>query len=205
VYSPAARTLFGHEAAAKIIHKYEPTFIPGILQTEEYARAVLEGAGYSEHEIERMVRGRLERQELLDRDPHPELQFILSEAAVSRAVGGRGVMRRQLERLKELSERPPISLQILQFDTGAHPRMGEAFTILEFPDENVDDLVYLEHAGKESVSREDPELIVAYLKDFVTLQELASPSSDFAAVVDKIAASRLALPPDVKVLKDEEP
>jgi Domain of unknown function (DUF5753) len=108
-----------------------------------------------------MVRGRLERQELLEQDPRPELEFILGEAAVSRAVGGPRVMLHQLERLKQLAARPDISLQVLQFDLGAHPRMGETFTILEFADENLDDLIYLENAGRESVSREDPDLIAA--------------------------------------------
>jgi hypothetical protein len=200
VYSVPARTLFGYEAAAKIIYKYEPTFIPGLLQTEEYARALLEGAGHSEDEIDRMVRGRLERQELLDQDSRPQLEFILGEAAVSRAV-----MLRQLEQLKELAARPGISLQVLPFEVGAHPRMGEAFTILEFTDENLDDLVYLENAERESVSREDPELIAAYRKDFITLQGLASPSSDFAKVIDRIVAMRLEVPSDTKDTKDGEP
>jgi transcriptional regulator with XRE-family HTH domain len=204
VYSAVARTLFGNEVAAKVIYKYEPTFIPGLLQTEEYARALLSGVGHSEQEIERMVRGRLERQELLEKDNQPQLQFILGEAAVSRAVGGRGVMLRQLERLKELNSPPEISLQVLQFEAGAHPRMGEAFTILEFTDENVDDLVYLENAGGESLSREDPEVIAAYRRDFVTLQGLASPSSDFDTTIDRIAAARLAVP-STKTTKDGEP
>jgi len=205
VYDVAARTFFGYEAAAKTIYKYEPTFIPGLLQTEEYARAVLQAVGHSEHEIDRMVRGRLERQELLDKDPRPELQFILGEAAVSRVVGGARVMRRQLERLKDFAARPQISLQILPFEVGAHPRMGEAFTILEFPDETLDDLIYLENAGRESVNRDDPEFTAAYLRDFATLQELAIPSSGFAAAIDKIEAMRLTLPSNSKASKDEEP
>ena len=148
--------------------------------------------GLSENEIERRVAARLERQELLERDPRPELQFILGEASVSRAVGGRGVMRRQLERLKELSNRPDISLQVLQFASGAHPRMGGAFTILEFADDNLDDLLYLENAGGESVSREDPDLIVDYRRDFVALQEMATKPADFAGVIDEIIAARFA-------------
>lgn len=192
VYSPASLTLFASEPAAKIIYKYEPTFIPGILQTEEYARALLEGLGHSEDEIERMVSARLERQELLERDSRPELQFVLGEAAVSRAVGGRTIMRRQLERLKELSSRPDILLQVLQFSSGAHPRMGGAFTILEFADASLDDLLYLENAGGESVSRENPELIADYRRDFITIQELATKSDDFAGAIDEILAARFA-------------
>lgn len=205
VYSAAARTLFGYEAAARAIFKYEPTFIPGLLQTEEYARALLAAGGHSEDEIERMVRGRLERQELLEQDPHPRLEFILGEAALSRAVGGPGVMLHQLERLKDLASRPGISLQVLPFEAGAHPRMGEAFTILEFADENLDDIIYLENAGRDSTSREDPETTAAYRRDFVVLQGLAKQSKDFAAILDRISATRLSAPSNTRATKNGEP
>jgi len=201
VYSAAARTLFAYEAAAKIIYKYEPTFIPGLFQTEEYATAILQGAGHSENEIERMIKGRLERQELLDQNVRPQLEFILGEAAVSRAVGGPRVMAHQLERLEELAARPGISLQVLLFEAGAHPRMGEAFTILEFADENLDDLVYLENAGRDTVSRDDVEVTSAYRRDFYALQKLATPSKDFAVEIGKIAAIRLKSS-NTKVIKD---
>jgi transcriptional regulator with XRE-family HTH domain len=204
VYSSAARMLFGFEEAAKVIYKYEPTFIPGLLQTEEYATSLLNGIGHSKEDTEAIVRGRLERQDLLDQELRPELQFILGEAAVSRVVGGSGVMLHQLEHLKDLAARPKVSLQVLSFDVGAHPRMGEAFTILEFTDENLDDLIYLENAGRESVSYEDPELVAAYRGDFVILQKLASPSSDFATIIDRIAATRLAVPSKVTATKDGE-
>jgi transcriptional regulator with XRE-family HTH domain len=192
VYSPASLTLFANEPVAKVIYKYEPTFIPGLLQTEEYARALLEGMGHSQDEVDRMVSARLERQELLDRDLRPELQFILGEAAVSRAVGGRSIMRRQLELLKELSRRHGINLQVLLFSNGAHPRLGGAFTILEFADDSLDDLLYLENAGGESTSREDPDLIADYQRDFFTIQEMATKAEDFTSAIDEIIAVRFA-------------
>jgi transcriptional regulator with XRE-family HTH domain len=195
VYSPASLALFSCEAIAKIIYKYEPTFVPGLLQTEDYARALMTSLGHREDEIKRMVSARLERQKLLDRDPHrPELQFILGEAAVSRAVGGRGVMLRQLKRLKELAARPRISLQVLPFSSGAHPRMGEAFTILKFSDESLDDLLYLENAGGASISREDPELIADYTKDFLVLQDMACEKDSFSKVIDAVIAARFTDP-----------
>lgn len=203
VYDAPARKLFGYEAAASVISKYEPTLVPGILQTEEYANAILKSFGHSEQKIEKMVRGRLERQDLLERKSSPELRFILGEAAVSRAVGGREVMRRQLERLKEFAERPKISLQVLLFDAGAHPRIGEAFTVLEFPGD-LDDLLYRENARAESINQEDPELAAAYLEDFAVLQQLATPSRDFATVIDKIVEMRLALQSNIKS-QGEEP
>jgi transcriptional regulator with XRE-family HTH domain len=204
VYSVAARTLFGYEAAASVIYKYEPTFIPGLLQTEEYARALLLAGGHGEDEIDRIVTARLERQELLEQTPRPRLEFILGEATVSRAVGSPGVMLHQLERLKDLARRPDISLQILLFEAGAHPRMGEAFTILEFTDENLDDLIYLENAGRESVNREDPEVVATYRRDFVTLQGKATSSSDFAKIIDKIAAARLVPAAEIEAIEKEE-
>jgi transcriptional regulator with XRE-family HTH domain len=205
VYSSAARMLFDYEAAARTVYKYEPTFIPGLLQTEEYARALLKGVGHSDDEIESMVRGRLERQDLLDQEIRPQLEFIIGEAAVSRVVGNPGVMLHQLEHLKDLAARPENSLQILTFDAGAHPRMGEAFTILEFRDESLDDLLYLENAGRESVTQEDPERIAAYREDFITLKKLAHPASDFSAIIDRIEAARLAPPSNINTTKDGAP
>ena len=194
VYSLPTRTLFGYEAAANSIYKYEPTFIPGLLQTEEYARALLSHAVHSGADVERTVRARLERQEFLTRDPWPQLEFILDEAVLSRPVGGIRVMRRQLEHLKDLAGHPGISLQVLPFEVEEHPRMGEAFTILEFADESLDDLIYLENAERESVIRHNPELIAAYLRDFVALQDMASPSIEFKATIERIMATGYRLP-----------
>lgn len=192
LYSPASLTLFANEPASKVIYKYEPTFVPGLLQTDEYATALLEGMGHTADEVERMVRARLERQDVLDRDSRPELRFILGEATVSRAVGGPSIMRRQLERLKEFARRPGISLQVLQFSRGAHPRMGGAFTILEFADDSLDDLLYLENAGGESTSREDPDLIADYRRDFLIISDIATKVEDFASVIDQVEATRFA-------------
>jgi hypothetical protein len=191
VYSQAALTLFGSEAAAKARYSYEPTFVPGLLQTQEYGQALLTGLGFSEERLERMVNARVERQELLDLEPRPNLSFILGEAVVSYAVGGRRVMLRQLERIKELGARPGISIQILPFAAGAHPKMGGgAFVILEFEDENLDDLLYLENAAGESTTRDDPELIADYRDSLAKLETMATKPDDLAHVLDAIAAVR---------------
>jgi hypothetical protein len=140
-----------------------------------------------------MVNARLERQELLDRDlnARPEFSLILGEAVVSRAVGGRGVMSRQLERIKELGSRSGISIQILPFSAGAHPKMGAgAFTILEFEDESLDDLLYRETATDESTTREDPELIADYRNAFVKLEAMATKPDELAHVLDRVAGAR---------------
>lgn len=190
VYSQASLGLFGSEPAAKTIYKYEPTFIPGLLQTPTYAHALLTGLGRSEEEIEPMVNARLQRQELLDREVRPELRFILGEAAVSRAVGGPRVMIEQLDRIKQLGARHRISLQLLPFSAGAHPTMGGAFTILEFEDEHLDDLLYLENAGGVTTTRDDKDLIAKYREVFLKLEGMATKPDDLASVLDEIAAAR---------------
>jgi transcriptional regulator with XRE-family HTH domain len=184
VYSQASLTLFANEAAAQIIYKYESTVVPGLLQTEEYARALLEGLRTDIDYIDRRVSARLERQELLDREDRPDLQFILGEAAMSCVVGGRAVMARQLDLLKYIATRPRICIQVLPFSAGAHPGMGGAFTILEFADKNLDDLLYLENAGGESTDREDPDLIANYRRNFLALQEMACAPEAFGNIVD---------------------
>jgi transcriptional regulator with XRE-family HTH domain len=190
VYSPATLDLFGSEAAAKTIFKYEPTFVAGLLQTQEYAQALLTGLGHSEKDVDLMVNARIDRQELLDREDRPDLHFILGEASLSRAVGGPRVMMRQLERIKELGMRPGISLQVLPFSEGAHPHIGGAFTILQFADENLDDLLYLENAGGERTVRDEPEILADYYETFATLEGMATRADDLADVLDKIAAQR---------------
>jgi len=185
VYSQAALTLFAYEAAADTIYKYEPIFIPGLLQVEEYSRALFIGLGNRDNvDIDRMVSARLARQEILDRDAGPKLHFIIGEAAIRCVVGGPAVMTRQFELLKYVSKRPHVSLQIMPFLAGAHPKMGGAFTILEFDNPDIEDLLYLEHAGGDSVSRDNPEDIAEFRNDFKLLQEMASEPSDFAAALD---------------------
>jgi transcriptional regulator with XRE-family HTH domain len=191
IYSPATLHLLGSEEAARTIYKYEPHFIPGLLQTEEYAEALLIGLGHSKQDVELIVRTRLERQELLDREARPDLQFILGETAISRTVGGRGVMLRQLQRIRELAAWPGISLQVLPFSAGAHPHMGGAFTILQFADENLEDLLYLEDADGERTIRNEPDVLADYYEIFARLEGMATRPGDLADTLDKIEAQRL--------------
>ncbi len=201
VYSPAALTLFGNESAARIISKYEPTYVPGLLQTPEYARTLLRGLGYSSSDVELMVTARIERQELLELDTRPKLDYIIGEGAISTEVGGPDIMLRQFERLKELGARDGISIHILPFSAGAHRRMADAFTILEFGDE-LDDLLYLENAGRETTTRDDQNLIAEYRSDFLDLEALSSKSGDLGRVLDDIASLRFKSPPSTRSKND---
>lgn len=136
----------GLEAAAERIRAYEVQFVPGLFQTEAYATAVtrLGHAGATPEEVERRVRLRMTRQQLLERPGPPQLWAVVDEAALHRPIGGPDVMRDQLEHLIRLSERPNITLQVATFDSGGHAAEGGAFTILRFPEKDMPDVVYVE-------------------------------------------------------------
>jgi transcriptional regulator with XRE-family HTH domain len=141
------RTYVDLEQAATLIRTYEGQFVPGLLQTDDYMRAVVRGAHLEEtgDEVGRRVRLRMARQILLTREGPPRLWAVVDEAALRRPVGGKEVMRGQLERLIEATKLPNVTLQILPFASGAHAAMGSAFSILRFADRELPDIVYLEH------------------------------------------------------------
>jgi Domain of unknown function (DUF5753)/Helix-turn-helix domain len=135
------------ESAATLIRAYEGQFVPGLLQTEDYLRAMIGGArpDTSPEETQRRVALRLTRQTLLTRAGAPRLWAVVDEAALRRSVGGAEVMRGQLERLIEAAKLPNVTLQILPLAVGAHPAMASAFSILRFGTTELPDVVYVEH------------------------------------------------------------
>ncbi|MFI0810495.1 helix-turn-helix domain-containing protein [Streptomyces echinatus] len=139
-------TYVGLEGAASLIRAYEVQFVHGLLQTEEYARAVVRRGmqGASVADVERRVALRLERQKYLLADNAPEFHIVLDEAALRRPYGDREVMRGQLQHLIDISERPNVRLQVMPFSFGGHSGESGAFTILSFPDADLSDVVYLE-------------------------------------------------------------
>jgi len=136
----------GLEEAASRIRAYEVQFVPGLLQTEGYARAVtlLGHNGAAEAEVERRVEMRMKRQELLRSDHAPHLWAVVDEAVVRRPLGGRDVMREQLRYLIDLCELPNVTLQIVPFARGGHAAAGGPFSILRFAEPDLPDIVYLE-------------------------------------------------------------
>ncbi|GGQ46098.1 helix-turn-helix domain-containing protein [Couchioplanes azureus] len=138
----------GLEAAAKSIRAYEQQVVPGLLQTDRYAIAMIRSArlGDTEQELEQRVRVRMARQALLIQDDPIDLWVVLDEAVLSRPVGGDEVMRDQLLRLAEMAELPNVTLQILPFAVGAHAGMDGTFAILDFPDAEDPNVVFAENA-----------------------------------------------------------
>jgi transcriptional regulator with XRE-family HTH domain len=147
------------EQAAELIRTYEVQFVPGLLQTDAYARAVIMlGHGTATRtEIDRRAKLRMARQEVLQRESAPKLWAVLDEAVLRRPIGGRAVLREQIEALLTASAMPNVRLQIMPFDSGGHAAAGGAFSILRFPHQDLPDVVYIEHltSGLYLDKRED--------------------------------------------------
>jgi hypothetical protein len=175
------------EAAAILIRTYEGQFIPGLLQTDDYMRALVHGAHLkdSNGEIGRRVRLRMARQMLLTREQPPRLWAVVDEAALRRPVGGPEVMRAQLERLLEASKLPNVTLQILGFGAGAHPAMGSSFSILRFPDQELPDLVYLEHLTNAVYLDKRPD-VERYLDVMELLCDQSEPPARTGEFINRI-------------------
>jgi transcriptional regulator with XRE-family HTH domain len=154
----------GLEEAASVIRTYEVQFVHGLMQTEDYARAVIliANAHAPAQEIDRRVSARMRRQRLLTRPGAPELWAVLDEAALRRRPDGPEVMRAQLEHLLQLTDLPNVTLQIVPFSAGPHAAAGGPFTILRFPEPDLPDLVYLEQLNS-ALYLDQPTDVTGYM------------------------------------------
>ncbi|MFC8526203.1 helix-turn-helix domain-containing protein [Nocardia sp. NPDC057227] len=137
-------TYLGLEQAASKIRTYEAHLIPGLLQTSEYTRAVV-SLGYEDANTDRRVDMRMRRQDILTRTDPPVVWAVVDEAALHRPVGGPAVHRAQMEHLIKLAELPNVTLQVLPYTAGEHAAAGSSFSILRFAEQELPDVVYLEH------------------------------------------------------------
>ncbi|MFF9858533.1 helix-turn-helix domain-containing protein [Streptomyces tendae] len=137
------------EGAARIVRSYEPHFVPGLLQTEDYARSVLEAGTIGNagaDAVERHVALRMERQRLLDRPDPPHLWVVMDETVLKRPVSIHGrVMREQLDKLLELAGRDRVTLQVAEFEDGPHPGTYAPFTLFRFAEPELPDMVFTEY------------------------------------------------------------
>ena len=154
----------GLEWAASIIRNYEVQFVQGLLQTEDYARAVImiSNAHASAEEIDRRVSLRIKRQELLTQPGAPEFWAVLDEAALRRSPGSPTMMRAQLEHLLQITELPNVTLQVVPFDTGPHAAAGGPFSILRFPEPDLPDVIFLEQLNS-AVYLDQPNDVINYV------------------------------------------
>lgn len=183
------QSYLGLEAAAKMIRSYEVQFVPGLLQTADYARAVvLLGHGRAPaDEVERRVELRMERQELLRRPQPPYLWVVIDEAALRRPIGGVAVMRAQISALIEATELPNVRLQVVPFDAGGHAAAGGAFTILRFADQDLPDIIYIEQLTSAIYldKREDVDHYAAAMERLCVEAELPARTQDILHQIKK--------------------
>jgi hypothetical protein len=185
VLPPWFEAYVGLESDAARLHDFQPSVVPGLLQTEDYARAVLRGAPYAScaEDIDQQVTLRMRRQAVLDEPRPPQVQVVLGESVLWVQVGGPAVMRAQLLRLADLAARPDLTLQVLPLRAAAHVQPVSPFTMLEFADPADPTVVYLEHLTG-SLLLEDVEEVQRYRAVFDHLRAEAlgpGPSADLIA------------------------
>jgi transcriptional regulator with XRE-family HTH domain len=181
-------THLGLEEAASLIRTYEVQFIPGLLQTEDYARAVIR-LGHpraSARDIERRVELRMARQQLLTAPGAPRLWAVLDEAALRRPIGGPQVMRAQLRRLLEAAQLPNVTLQVAPFQLGGLAAAGGPVTILRFLEPDLPDIVYLEQLTS-ALYLDKEEDVDNYLAVMDRLCAEAEPPKDTVRFLEQLA------------------
>jgi hypothetical protein len=179
----------GLEEAASLIRSYEVHFVPGLLQTEEYARAVvmLGHPEAGEEEIERRVSLRMTRQRRLMGRDAPAVWAVIDETALRRTVGARGVMREQIRHLIELSALPNITLQVVPLSAVGNAAAGGPFTILRFAEPALSDVVYLEHLTS-ALYLDKPSDVEAYLRAINSLCVTAGQPQESVRLLREILA-----------------
>jgi len=180
--------LIEYESAAHVIRQFETLFIPGILQTEDYAHAVLQNhydEGPGSEQLRALVELRTRREDLFDAENGPSFHFILDEAVVRRLVGGPSVMRRQLKRLIEVANKPNITIEIIPFSAGLHAGMKGSFEIIEFADPSDRDIVYVE-TPRADIFSDDPDDTSTYREAFDRLGKASLGPQDSMARIAEI-------------------
>ena len=184
---PEYTALIALEAEADSVRWYSPMLIPGLLQTERYAREVISSGLLiaPPGEVERRVQVKMTRQRVLAGDSPVNLSVVLDEAAILRTVGEIGVMREQLTHLTEMATQPTITVQVLPLTAGAHPATTGEFTILAFPELIAPDVVYLENMTSDLYVEREGE-VYRYGMAFDRLRELAlTPEKSAQLIADR--------------------
>ena len=176
------------EQVAKRLRNYESLFIPGLLQTEDYARAVIKGTlqSVTDEQINTRVQARMKRQELLAKDNPLQLRAIMDEAALHREVGGRAVMHRQLLHLIEMNKLPHVTVQVIRYGAGAHPGMPGSFVFIEFPEAADPAAVYIDSMAGDLFLESDVD-IQRYAQMVEQLVGLAASPDESSALIRSIA------------------
>lgn len=186
----------GYESSASVIRNYEPQLVPGLLQTEDYAREVMRTLAPDDAQrADALIDLRMHRQQILDRENPPELHFIMDEAVLYRMVGGLRVTRQQLLRLRELADHPHVTMRVVPFTAGLYRLTRGPYVLFEFPDPEDEYVLYLESAHGHDIIRENSfedrgkENPLNYLEVFWQLEQVGR-REEFRGLLDA-ALSRL--------------
>jgi transcriptional regulator with XRE-family HTH domain len=193
--SPEFSALLSYESAASIIRNFEPFLVPGLLQTDEYARATLAALlppvartdAQMLGQVDSLVDLRIERQDrLAQRTDGPKVFFAMDEAVLHRWVGGPSVMRRQLERIKSALSNPEFVVWVVPFEAGLYQKLRSAYLLFELPspDEN-EDILYLEDLRGELLIRDDFQDAADYLEAFWNIEQVALKNEQAIDLVDQ--------------------
>lgn len=179
-------TYVGLEEAATLLRTYEVQFVPGLLQTADYARAVYR-LGHPEKtsdEVEKLVRARMRRQQRFTQQDGPRLWAVIDEAALKRVIGGRAIMVEQLRHLLRVATLPQITVQVMPFRFGSHSAEGGAFSVMRFPEAELSDVVYVEQLWG-ALYLDKREEVDPYL---TTMDQLCVESTTPGGTVELLAA-----------------
>ncbi|RAY13662.1 XRE family transcriptional regulator [Actinomadura craniellae] len=181
--------MIGYESAASILRHFQPLVVPGLLQTSDYAEAITHGLLRPENRSrsEQLIEVRMRRQELLEQPDPPQFYFVIDEAVVHRHVGGQNVMRNQIRRLVELASLPHVTIEVVPFTAGAHMGLGGAFTIIEFPDPEDDDVLSLESERGSVTTRDLHDEVTHYREVFEDLRRVSLRPEGSAVLLSRLA------------------
>ena len=187
-FSPVALRFFDFEHSASWIGDVELLVVPGLLQTEAYARAVLRVHGVDPGRVERFVASRRVRQQVLDRPDPPMLSVVIDESVLLRVIGGRTVMRAQLQCLRVAAQRPNVAIRVLPLARGDHVGLRGPFVLLRFTGTDDADVVYIEQRRGDALFQDEVEVIDNHRRLFAELEQSASRPDEFADYVERAVA-----------------
>jgi transcriptional regulator with XRE-family HTH domain len=190
VYPAGSETLYGLEHAAAAIQVHSPSLIPGLLQTERYARALISTATDDQDVIARRVELRMRRQQLLTR-PHPAtLHAILDQAVLHHVIGDRDTQAEQLQVLLDSANRGNVVVQVIGFDAGAHPGAGVAFSMFDFDIPTVAPVAYQEQLIGNTYLDEPDQVEVFQVAWRAARNAAASPQRSHELIASHLAGAR---------------
>ncbi len=189
LFSAELQRFFGLEAGAEQIHSYHSELVHGLLQTEDYSRAVISGG--SPHirltEVERRVTARMLRQRQLAEPDPIQLTCLVAQATLLQRIGGNAVMRTQLLHLADLNDRGDnVTIQVVPFTAGAHPAIGAPFEILSFASTRLPDLVWQEVLTSTAIV-DSPAKVIEYLTTFTEVSRLALNPEESSTLIRQTA------------------